>query len=108
MDKSLYEIMQEILEEKKSDFTKDIKYLGSITSDEPSSTGSVKVTKDIFMMIDEMPDGTMVQKFYDNDKNFIGGTDRDGRIYPSPEFAYDDLSFLGQLEDLSMEKRFIF
>lgn len=108
MEKSLYEIMQELLAEKKSDFTKDIKYLGTITSDEHSSTGNVRVTKDIFMMIDEMPDGTVIQKFYDNDKNFIGGTDRDGKIYPSPEFANDDLSFLGQLEDLSMEDRIIF
>ncbi len=101
MDKSLYEIMQEILEEKKSDFTQDIEYLGTITSNETSAYGNVQVTKDIFMIIDEMPDGTVVQKFYDENKNFIAGRDKDGRIYPSAEFAQDDLSFIGQLEDLS-------
>lgn len=108
MDKSLYEIMQELLAEKKSDFTKDIKYLGTITSDKQTSTGNVATTQDIFMMIDEMPDGTVVQKFYDGDKNFIGGRGKDGKIFPSAEFANEDLSFLGQLEELSMENRFIF
>ncbi len=108
MEKSLYEIMQELLAEKKSDFTKDIKYLGTITSDRHTATGNVSVTQDIFMMIDEMPDGSVVQKFYDGDKNCIGGCDKDGKIFPSAEFANEDLSFLGQLEDLSMEDRIIF
>ncbi len=40
MDKNLYVMMQEILEEKKSDSAKssDVSYLGTITSDEISST----------------------------------------------------------------------
>ncbi len=101
MDKSLYETMQEILEKKKSDFTKDIEFLGSITSNENTSTGNVGVTKDIFMIIDEMPDGNIFKKFYDNDKNFIAGCDKDGKIYPADAFAASDLSFLGQLENLS-------
>lgn len=101
MDKNLYETMQEILEEKKTDFTKDIEFLGSITSDENTTTGKVGVTRDIFMLIDEMTDGTVVKKFYDNDKNFIAGCDKDGRIYPGAELASSDLSFLGQLENLS-------
>lgn len=101
MDKNLYKIMQEILEEKKTGFTKDIEFLGSITSEENTSTGKVGVTRDIFMLIDEMPDGTIVKKFYDNDKNFIAGCDKEGKIYPSAEFASSDLSFLGQLENLT-------
>ncbi len=101
MDKNLYQIMQEILEEKKTDFTKDIEFLGSITSDENTTSGKVGVTRDIFMLIDEMPDGTVVKKFYDNDKNFIAGCDKDGKIYPGAEFASSDLSFLGQLENLT-------
>lgn len=48
-----------------------------------------------------MPDGSVVQKFYDGDKNFIAGIDKDGKIYPSMEFANEDLSFLGQLENIS-------
>ncbi len=101
MDKELYKMMHEIIEEKKTDFTKDINFIGSITSDEESKTGSVKITTDIFMMIDEMPDGTIIQKFYDDNKNFIGGSDRNGKIYPSPDYAQDDLSFLAQIEELS-------
>ncbi len=104
MDKSLYESMQEILKENKSDYTKDIEFLGTITSREETSTGNVDVTRDIFMIINEMPDGTVVKKFYDNDNNCIAGTDRDGKIYPTAEFASSDLSFLGQLEDLSNTK----
>ncbi len=40
MDRSLYEMMQEILKERKSDLAKksDISYLGTITSNEESST----------------------------------------------------------------------
>ena len=99
MDKNLYQIMQEILEEKKTDFTKDIEFLGSITSEEIQASGKVGVTRDIFMIIDEMPDGTVVKKFYD--KNFIAGCDKDGKIYPGAEFTSSDLSFLGQLENLT-------
>lgn len=101
MDKDLYEIMREIFEEKKTEFTKDIKYLGTITSDEASLTGMTEVTRDVFIMIDVMPDGSIVQKFYDENKHFIAGRDKDGRVYPSSEFANDDLSFLGQFENLN-------
>jgi len=48
-----------------------------------------------------MPDGGVVQKFYDGDQNFIAALDKDGRVYPSAAFANEDLSFLGQLESLS-------
>lgn len=102
MDKDLYELMQKILEEKKTNFTEDISYLGTVTSDEHSPTSTVQVTRDIFMIIDQMPDGTSVQKFYDGDGDFIAGTSNlDGKIYPSAQFAEEDLSFMGQLEDLS-------
>ena len=101
MDKDIYTIMKELLEEKKTIFTKDVRFMGTITSSEEFSTGQVDTTYDIFMMIDEMPDGSVVQKFYDRDKNFIGAINKDGKIYPSMEFEQEDLSFLGQLEDLS-------
>lgn len=61
----------------------------------------MQVTKDIFVLTDEMPDGSVVQKFYDSDKNFIAGMDKDGKVYPSAEFANEDLSFLGELQNLS-------
>lgn len=102
MDKDLYEMMQEILETKKTNFTEDIRYLGTVTSDEHTPTGTVQVTRDIFMLIDQMPDGTAVQKFYDGDGNFVAGSSNlDGKIYPSAKFAEEDLSFMGQLENLS-------
>ncbi len=101
MDKNLYEIMNELLEEKKSDFTQDIEFLGTITSNEQSSTGEVAITKDIFAIVDELPDGTIIRKFYDNDKNFIAGCGKDGKLFPSAEFQSDDLSFMGQLQELA-------
>ena len=102
MDKDLYEMMQKILEIKKTNFTEDIRYLGTITSNESTPTGSVQVTRDIFMLIDQMPDGSAVQKFYDGDGNFVAGSSNlDNKIYPSATFAEEDLSFMGQLEDLS-------
>lgn len=55
------------------------------------------------MIIDEMPDGRIFQKFYDSDKNHIAGRTLDGRIFPSEEFKNADLSFLGQLETLADE-----
>lgn len=61
----------------------------------------MQVTKDIFVITDEMPDGSVVQKFYDDEETFIAGIDKDGKIYPSAEFANEDLSFLGQLENIS-------
>jgi len=103
MDKNLFKTMEEINNSKKTDFTKDIVFIGTLTSDEVTNTGSVKVTKDIFMVIDKMPDGSIVQKFYDNDKNYIAGRDKDGKLYPSSEFAGEDLSFLNEINNLSME-----
>lgn len=38
MDKELYDMMQEIFEKYKTDFSKDIKYIGTLSSDEMTST----------------------------------------------------------------------
>ncbi len=38
MDQDLYELMREVYEAKKSDFSKDIKFVGAISSDEMTST----------------------------------------------------------------------
>lgn len=38
MDRDLYRIMQEIFEAKKTDFSKDIRLAGTITSEEITST----------------------------------------------------------------------
>ncbi len=73
--------------------------------------GSAPITKDIFVVTDEMPDGEVVKKFYDSDKSLIAWSDKDGnlfiqndgRIYPLEDFAKDDLSFLGQFRSLSQE-----
>ena len=108
MDKELYELMQEILEEKRTKFTKDIEYLGTVSSNETNKTGGTTITTDIFMMIDEMPDGTISQKFYDGNKNFIGGRnlghDRDSEIYLSNNFKADR-DFLTQIENLANENQ---
>ena len=55
MDKSLYNAMREILAEKGGK-NSDIKYLGSITIDEEMPVvGKVKIGKDIFVLIDILP-----------------------------------------------------
>ena len=55
MDKNLYNTMREILVEKGGKKS-DIKYLGSITIDEEMPVvGKVKIGKDIFVLIDILP-----------------------------------------------------
>ena len=95
MDKSLYEIMQEIYAQKKTEFSKDIKLIGTLTSEEDSPNGKVLVTNDVFLIIDEMPDGTTSQRFV------ITGLDKDGKIYPAQEIAQDDISFLAQFQNMN-------
>ena len=95
MDKSLYEIMQEIYAQKKTEFSKDIKLIGTLTSEEDTPNGKVLVTNDVFVIIDEMPDGSTSQKF------IITGLDKDGKIYPAQEIAQDDLSFLAQFQNMN-------
>ena len=95
MDKSLYEIMQEIYEAKRTEFSKDIKLIGTLTSEEDTPNGKVLVTNDVFVIIDEMPDGSTSQKF------IITGRDKDGRIYPAQEIAQDDISFLTQFQNMN-------
>ena len=108
MDKELYELMQELLEEKRTKFTKDIEYLGTVSSDEVSKTGKATITTDIFMIVDEMPDGSVAQKFYDGDKNFIAGRnvehDRDSEIYLANNFKADR-DFLTQIENLANDNQ---
>ncbi len=95
MDKSLYELMKEIYEQKKTEFSKDIKLIGTLTSEETSPNGKVLVTNDVFLIIDEMPDGTTSQRFV------ITGLDKDGKIYPAQEIAQDDISFLAQFQNMN-------
>ncbi len=104
VDKSLYDVMRELIVEKSSDYTKDVEFVGTITTDEPDVSGEVATTHDVFMVIDDMPDGTIVRKFYNENKQFIAARDKDGKIYPSAEFAMQDLSFLGQLDALNDSK----
>jgi len=48
MDKDLYKIMQEIFEAKKTEFSKDIKFAGTITSEEMTNTRSSRSYKRCF------------------------------------------------------------
>ncbi len=93
MDKSLYDTLQEIYEEKKNDFSKDIKLIATLSSEEDSPNGKVIITNDVFVIVDEMPNGDISQRF------IITGRSNDGKIYPAEEFAQDDLSFLAQFQN---------
>lgn len=99
MDKNLYEIMQEILKEKGSNKS-DIKYLGAIYTEENDVNGKVKVGKDIFVLIDVMPDGSLIKKYYDENKNFLAGRSSDGELFPSREFSNEDIGFLSEIDSI--------
>ena len=62
MEKNLYEIMQEILEAKKTEFTQDVEFLGTISSNEVTPNGEVEISRDVFRMIDKMPDRNCCSK----------------------------------------------
>lgn len=100
MDKDLYDIMQKIKAEKSSDNTLDVKYLGTISKDEYSSNGVVRVTKDVIAMIDVTPEGQTIIKYYDENQNLIAGRGLDGELFPSQDYMSDDLGFLSEIDSL--------
>lgn len=116
MDKKIYETMASLLEKNKTEFTKDIRFIGTIETIESGKTGDVTTLHDIFVMIDDMPDGSTVEKFFNENEDFIAGRNKnvdehsdnplnkDGKLFPAAELAYEDLSFLGQIEELTQEK----
>lgn len=98
MDKNLYKIMEEIMAQKSSNKTIDVKYLGTIFMEEESPNGTVKVTRDIIAMIDIEEDGTPFIKYYDENQALIAVRGTDGELYPSEEFRFDDLAFLSEID----------
>ena len=105
MEKNLYQIMQNIRAQKSSNNTTDVRYLGTISMHENSNASkNVNITKDIIALVDILPDGSMVTKYYDENMTLIAFRGNDGELYPSQEFMYDDLSFLSELDELMEEQ----
>jgi len=100
MEKDLYRIMQGILKEKGTKSTKDIRYMGTITQIEKVGDVDTKTVKDIFMIIEELEDGTTIQKFYDENGNFVGGRNKEGKLLPAQNLIEKDVDYLDQIEDL--------
>ena len=61
MEKDLYRKLKEIIEKKGKDSTRDVKYMGKVTEHQKDGD----VDRDVYMIIEEMQDGTLIQKFYD-------------------------------------------
>lgn len=100
MSKKIYTIMQKILAEKGSK-NADIKYLGSIELQEDMPVvGKVDIKKDIFVLIDKLPNGITIRKYYDEDMACIAGRGMGGEIYVSREKLGDDLGFLNEINSI--------
>ena len=103
MDRKIYETMQKIYNQKSNDYsnTNDVKFIGTMIYNEETPTGRVPTIHDIFVMTFRDKSGNITETFFSDTGKCIGGRGKDGKIYPSAEFAEADLSFLGQLERLS-------
>ncbi len=103
MDNGIYNILQNLKAEKGTENTSEdnVRYLGTITMNEETKTGDVTISKDIFVVIDEDADGSVIQKFYDENGVFVAGKTNDGKIFPSAEFANENIGFLSEIDALS-------
>ena len=103
MDRKIYETMQKIYNQKSNDYsnTNDVKFIGTMIYNEETPTGKVPTVHDIFVMTFRDKSGNITETFFSDTGKCLGGRGKDGKIYPSAEFAEADLSFLGQLERLS-------
>lgn len=100
MDKKLNELIQKIYNEKKTDYSQDVKYLGTMSTEIETKTGKETITQDVFVLIEKMPTGHYVHKFYDENGNYLAARDYDGVIYPSRKLADGNLDYLNQLKDM--------
>ena len=66
--------------------------------------GNVQIAKDIIVMIDTAPNGDVLLKFYDENQSLIAARGADGEIYPSEAFINEDLSFLNEIDDFSIDE----
>ncbi len=55
-------------------------------------------------MIDTAPNGDVLLKFYDENQSLIAARGADGEIYPSEAFINEDLSFLNEIDDFSIDE----
>ncbi len=113
MDQDLYDLMMEILAEKRSDFTKDIEFVGTVTTTERDSSGnSAQITHDIFKIIDEMPDGSIVKKLYNENKEYLAayksfaGHENDDILLHADSAIIEDSDFMDQLFAKAQHKGF--
>lgn len=102
MEKDLYRIMKEIIEKKGKDNTMDVKYIGKVTEYQKDGDIDIKVVRDVYMIIEEMEDGTLIQKFYDENMNFFGGKNKEGKLIPSQNEMEKNPNLLEQIEKLNL------
>ena len=103
MEKDLYKIMNDILQEKKTQNTQDIKYIGTIEYIQKDNGIEIEKVKDVFMMVEKLEDGSTIKKFYDENKNYIAGTNKEGKMFPAESQMYKENDYLKQIEELQNE-----
>lgn len=65
--------------------------------------GDVKITKDVIALIDTLPDGKEITKYFDENQNCLGFLRDDGKVIPTIELA-DNIGFSNELEAISKNK----
>ena len=107
MDKDLYRIMKEIEEkenqnaqEYKKFKVQDVEYIGVVELTEEINGVETKIQKDVYRVIEEMEDGSIVENYYDENKEFIAGRDKNGRMCLNSQELYKDTNIMQQIENL--------
>ena len=107
MDKDLYAIMKEIegrenqnADEYKKFKVQGVEYIGTVELEEEINGVKTKIVKDVFKVTEEMEDGSIVENYYDENKEFIAGRDKNGRMYFNERGLYRDTNIMKQIEDL--------
>lgn len=62
--------------------------------------GNVEITKDVIALVDTLPDGREITKYFDENKNFLGARGDDGKLLPALELK-DNIGFLSELDIVS-------
>jgi len=96
MDKNLYDIMQKLKESKAAD---DVSYVGTISIEKKTPNGDVLVSKDVLAIVDTLPNGSIIFKYYDEKQTLIAGRGLDGELFPGENYRYDDLAFLSEIDN---------
>lgn len=99
MDKDLYKIMEELLAQKSSNDTIDVKYMGTVSISTSDKSGQLQVSKDIIAMIDIEADGEAFIKYFDENQSLIAIRGSDGELMPSAAYRYEDLGFLSEINE---------